>query len=358
LACQLYPQASGIHYAVLNQRDHHALRGLGVADACLHWLPNPAADFDALPDRMAARRKLDCHLPIDRRVVLYPVRGIRRKNLGELLLHAVLFGAHASYVCSLAPQNPVELQSYRAWERRSTALGLPIHWDTGGRYGMSFPENLAASDATITTSVAEGFGMVFLESWLAGRVLMGRDLPEITADFQAAGMDFATLAPIFHVPLDGFVSREAVTKPLQESLVGLHEAYETPLPAEAEVRDQLDALVAGDTVDFAFLTPPLQAGLIERVAERPAERQRLRDVNPTLSAAHTLADGPRDELIRRNAAIVRREYDLAALGKRLAALYTVLYDRPAAGAVTGPPHEQAIISRFLRLDRLHPTRLA
>ena len=37
------------------------------------------------------------------------------------------------------------------------------------------------------TSLAEGFGMVFLESWLAECPLLGRDLPEITRDFVEAG---------------------------------------------------------------------------------------------------------------------------------------------------------------------------
>ena len=47
----------------------------------------------------------------------------------------------------------------------------------GAPGGLEFFENLAAADAVATTSLAEGFGMVFLEAWLAGRPLVGRDLP-------------------------------------------------------------------------------------------------------------------------------------------------------------------------------------
>ena len=42
---------------------------------------------------------------------------------------------------------------------------------------------MASAHRLVTTSVAEGFGLAFLEPWLFGKGLLGRNLPEITVDF-------------------------------------------------------------------------------------------------------------------------------------------------------------------------------
>ncbi len=60
---------------------------------------------------------------------------------------------------------------------------------------------IAKADALITTSVAEGFGLAFLEPWLASKPLVGRNLPEITADFAEHGLDLSALYNCLPVPL-------------------------------------------------------------------------------------------------------------------------------------------------------------
>ena len=42
---------------------------------------------------------------------------------------------------------------------------------------------VAHAKAIVSTSVAEGFGLGFLEPWIFGKGLCGRDIPEITSDF-------------------------------------------------------------------------------------------------------------------------------------------------------------------------------
>lgn len=54
----LYPQAEGIHYAVLNGRDHEVLQEAGTEAGRLHLLPNPVPVMDRLPPRAEARRRL------------------------------------------------------------------------------------------------------------------------------------------------------------------------------------------------------------------------------------------------------------------------------------------------------------
>jgi glycosyltransferase involved in cell wall biosynthesis len=42
--------------------------------------------------------------------------------------------------------------------------------------------------AVLTTSKMEGFGYTFVEGWLCGKAVIGRDIPEVTQDFVRAGM--------------------------------------------------------------------------------------------------------------------------------------------------------------------------
>ncbi len=206
LSARLYPQAAHIHYAVLNRRDETVLRNAGLSAERLHWLPNPVPELGRLPDRNQARAKLRRTVGVSQNqtYTLYPVRGIRRKNVGELLLWSALADESNQFGITLAPLNPVEFEYYQTWRQLASELKLRCHFETGGDGRMSFVENLSAADWILTTSAAEGFGMVFLESWLCERPLAGRNLPEITADFIAAGLRLDGLYDRLEVPTSWF----------------------------------------------------------------------------------------------------------------------------------------------------------
>ena len=54
----------------------------------------------------------------------------------------------------------------------------------------------------ITVSVAEGFGLGFLEPWTFGKGLCGRNLPEITSDFAELEFPSSNLYDRLPIPLD------------------------------------------------------------------------------------------------------------------------------------------------------------
>jgi hypothetical protein len=66
-----YPE--NCHYAVINSRDHSYLRRSGLKPEGLHLIPN---EVEALSAKAGLKRTR----------YLYPVRAIRRKNIGEALL--------------------------------------------------------------------------------------------------------------------------------------------------------------------------------------------------------------------------------------------------------------------------------
>jgi len=354
----LYPQADHVHYAVLNGRDLGVLRRAGVPADRLHLLPNPVAPFGTLPEKVSARAKLASRLGVapHARLLLYPVRVIRRKNVGEALLWAALAGDDTCVGVTLPPLNPIERPSYEQFKSLARGLDLPCVFDLGGEGMLSFTENLAASDAIFTTSVAEGFGMVFAESWLAGRYLMGRDLPEITGDFRAAGLQLDGLAPRLAVPLEWIGEaryRQAMTKAFGRALAG----YDRPLPSTTQLNDSLDALIVDGTVDFATLGRTLQAEAIERVARDAASAERVRSLNPWFE--QTLARGAdqQRDVVQHNAAAVSEGYSLAACGQRLAALYRGLAAANRDATVETLAHGEQVLGAFLELSRCHPIRI-
>jgi hypothetical protein len=214
-------------------------------------------------------------------------------------------------------------------------------------------QNLAASDLILTTSVAEGFGMVFLESWLAGRALVGRDLPEITSDFTGVGLRFDRLRPHLWVPLDWVGAgsfRQTVLDAYRRSLA----AFDRPEPPS--LSDGLDAKTPNGLVDFADLDEPFQEQVIRRVCHSRSDRLGLRECNPWIDQA--LAAG-RDEvagLIRQNVEAIGRHFSLLPSGKRLLALYQRVAGSGRGRRLEPLRHPERILDRFLSLERFRLIR--
>jgi glycosyltransferase involved in cell wall biosynthesis len=358
LAELLYPQGPGIHYAVLTHRDRAVLSAAGVAGDRLHLVPNPVAEFDDLPAaeeaRPAVRQSLG--LPPDARLVVYPVRGIRRKNLGEMLLLSALRMRDTTFAVTLAPLNPVERKSFDRWQALGNELGLPCRYDTGGASGISYHHVLAAADALVSTSVAEGFGMVFLESWLAAQPLVGRNLPAITADFVDQGIQLPWQYDELGVPqhwLDGHVLRAQWL----ETYRSVCRAYRVAPAADDELSRRMDALLARATVDFAALPYTMQTAVICRVWSDPGAAAELLEANVRLSAIRDVESASASNVILANARSIRQHYSLQAIGQRLVSVYQALAGGPPPDRLEPLPAGREILDAFLDIRRLHPIRM-
>lgn len=332
LAALLYPLAGQVHYAVLNGRDRAFLAGAGVPDEQLHLLPN-AVSIPPRPGEAA-------HPFPGRRLWLYPTRAIRRKNLGELLLWSTLAGPDDVFGATQAPQNPAEQPGYRRWAALAEELELPLELELGTRVD-DFDALLACAHALLTTSVAEGFGLAFLESWLVGRPLAGRDLPEITRDFTASGVDLTGLYRRLDVPLrwlDAARLRRAAGQALAEVMA----AYgRTATPRDAE--RLWGAMVQGDRVDFGRLDEPAQEEVIRHLATSPSDGAQL-----TPAGLEPRTDGAR---IEANRAVIERDYSIAGYGRRLADIYGALLGS-AMSRKPGAADGNALLERFLAPERL------
>lgn len=349
---ELYSHDDRLHYAVLNRRDQAILHDAGIPAPRLHFLPNSVPSPGQLPDRDQARRKLHQQLgvpPADR-FVLYPVRGIRRKNVGEALLWSFLAGAETTTGITLAPLNPAEQTAYRRWQSVADELNAPFVFETGEAGGLSFAENLAAADLILTTSIAEGFGMVFLEAWLAGRALTGRNLPEITVDFADVGIEFPLLYDRLNIPMN-WVGHGRLAEVLQAGLSAVMKSYELPPIDPAEWDRILSRKIQHDAVDFADLNEPLQERIVRRVASDADARQELLKRNPTIRQAFDSDDA----LVKQNRQLIEQTYSLQPTGTRLAEVYrsTMSTSQSTDGAAEPGRQRNArpILQQFLDPDR-------
>jgi hypothetical protein len=289
------------------------------------------------------------------RYILYPTRCIRRKNIGEALFWSVLAGDDVSFGMTLPPLTPVELPAYQRWKSLAAALRLSCYFEVGQLPGVSFQENLAAADLILTTSVAEGFGLVFLESWLAGRYLIGRDLPEVTTDFLESGVRLPSLEPELLVPLDWLGKDEfedSIYRTYRQALTD----YGWAAPAKQIFIKELGDLVRDGLVDFGLLATPLQTLVIQRARQNTTCRQRLLRDNPWLAETLSLHSDQMQPTIQHNAESIRRCYSLKACGEKLLDIYRKLSASPRSERLSGPAEGAKILDYFLQLRRFRPLR--
>lgn len=342
----LYPQSHKIHYAVLNSRDREILVTAGVKPVTL--LPNPVFELGELVDPVQAKstlaRQLD--IPVELPFILYPVRAIRRKNVGEALLWAALAKPTAYFGISLPTLNPTEQNQYQEWKRLAAELQLPFRFELGISSGLRFEQNLAAADGILTTSLAEGFGMVYLEPWLANRAVIGRDLPDITVDFKNAGVVFESLSPRLWIP-DGLFDHQTL-------LDKLHAAYRDVCLSYGKAGADVLSAVSGfeakvsNGVDFGDLDEPMQAEVIRHVATQEDFRGKILQANPWLQASFS-ATGDFEQ-IQANRQVVSEQYGAERSGQRLWDVY-----RQLLAAEESPTNTDVSAAELLR-QFLHPAR--
>jgi len=275
----LYPTFSRYRYITLNSCDHQGLLEKGVPGSRIHLVPNPVTLGSRITIGLKpALRNRICEtlgFKQNRKICTYPVRAIKRKNIGEFILLAAMFTEEASFTITLAPKNPMELTEYNKWKDFCHKYEISVKFESGG--SVNHEELINISDFCITTSMQEGFGMVYLEPWLAGTPVIGRDLPCITADLKMRGIEFQRLYP--HILV--------------------------------RVREEL--------VDFKNLKTADQRKMITDICCRKSVRLRLFQDNPFLLTF--LDDFPQD-LVNKNQEIIKSAFSTEKYGEKLLAIYS------------------------------------
>jgi FMN phosphatase YigB (HAD superfamily) len=340
----LYPVSARIHYAFLNARDAGTFREAGLPAGNAGILVNPVA---------AGRRPLDAGA---RPPILFaPVRGIRRKNLGELVFLSAIAPQGARLAVSRAPVDPAARRVHDNWRKFAQHQRLPIAFDVVGRFAPAagaaagFDSWVEHATHFVSTSVAEGCGLTFLEAIAHGKPLLGRNLTHIAAEHARHGITAGNLYDGILVPaewIDLVILREQLSTTLERN----YRAFGRPLANET-IEATFDALVHDGWLDFGNLPEELQQGVIERL-EDPACRKipKVRIRGGLEAADQWLAAATAD---RTPAAEPEKlaPYSPAAYGGAIHALYSDLTKRPASAVSFLTP--AAILTEFLAPESFH-----
>ena len=292
------------HYGVINSRDYRVLLKSGLKKKGLHKLFNMIRPWESQPAG-----------PATVGMVLYPVRALRRKNIGEAILLSLFFREKDLLAVTLPPNSAVDIQSYRGWKAYVRQENLRIRFDVG--MDADFSELVNSARRMITTSVMEGFGFSFLEPWSAGKYLSGRKLPEICGDFEENGILLEHLYSRLNVPLewigkDNFIDRRLACIAANSDCFG----YKID-PGQSF--QAIQKSIVDGTVDFGILDERFQKIILRRIIRSAADKNRLIDLNPRLSEPDWVAENT--GLIEHNRNAVSNTYNENIYRKTLLQIY-------------------------------------
>lgn len=316
----LYPEHERLHYATLTRADAKVLRRVGVTRERLHCLPNSVAVPRGEPlSKEDARGKVfkALHLPDEARWSLYPVRGIRRKNIGELLLLG-RWGNDNRYVgLTLRPTTPMEQRSYDRWKHVAAEVSNRIVFDAGEHPDFTLRQNILAADYVISTSVAEGFGMAFLEPWLLRRGVIARRLNTVADDFENCGVNLQSFYD--SIPIPG--NRSWISKCQREIWDAQTQAW-SHLPEAFRPTIDMSPSEPVETLDFAKLTPQRQVKVLRRMEQDRGFELAAKELSRPLVTR--LCQDFSDSVSQSNAEVVTEKYGSICIGEALIQLYQQL----------------------------------
>jgi glycosyltransferase involved in cell wall biosynthesis len=212
-----YYDLPNVLWATLTTTDAEKLAARGIPRQKIHVLPNPVdTDFFLHPMSFRACEESQTLCRKEFRDSSQARNDIVRKIAGFARRRGFRFDSEKPFL--LSPMKVMErknneeavalVEKMPGWQlvisldtdreysarlkRRICRKKLPVVIGAGAVFENPLPL-FHAAEAILTTATQEGFGYAFLEGWLCGKLVVGRDIPEVTRDFTAAGMDLRHL---------------------------------------------------------------------------------------------------------------------------------------------------------------------
>jgi glycosyltransferase involved in cell wall biosynthesis len=199
LRAMCYYDAPNVIWATLTTHDAAKLAARGVPAKKIQVLPNPVDDeffTQPAPSRAELQRvkkKLTAfaraqrfHFDPRKKILLSPMKVMKRKNNAEAIELVKRLGQY-QLIISLDASSASDRDYSERLKKKIRRERLPVVIG----FGMELKNPLLLfhlAHAVLTTSTVEGFGYTFVEGWLCHKAVVGRDIPEVTRDFVAAGM--------------------------------------------------------------------------------------------------------------------------------------------------------------------------
>ncbi len=320
------PYPSDCHFCVINSRDYHSLLNSGLRPSGLHLLLNMVTPFDT-----SAAQK------IEQDFILYPVRAIRRKNIGEAILLSLFFPKNRFLAITLPPNSAQDWIGYNDWKQFAAHHHLNILFEASETH--HFIDLVFSAKSMVTTSIAEGFGFSYLEPWTAGQMLNGRQLPDICTDFKDKGLILDHMYEKMAVPLSLIDLNRFYTR-WKSCILDNAQKFALSIP-ESLIAGAFEDMQENRYMDFAILDEHFQKQVISEILSNPRFKSRFLALNPLLPHLPQTADST--QKISHNRRIVESQFDRNRYQKQLLTVYRKVMDHPVTHHIDKPK----LAARFL-----------
>jgi hypothetical protein len=338
----LYPLAPQIHYAFINSRDRNHFIKAKLPAANAHLLPNPVFDADSIPNTSSETANT---APL----LLCPARGIRRKNIGELILLTQLAPKGTRAAITLAPENPQSLAIHERWKSFCGVNQIPVEFAVVDRIApttnsdASFESWVSHATHFITCSISEGFGLVFLESLAYHKPLIGRKLPHISDDLAKHGIHHGKLYEKILIPAD-WIPHESLKRHLESSITNLWQAWNRK-PNADEIESSIASLEHDGFLDFGNLPEVLQETIIEKLLDPDHHAIPQLLINGRTRPLKAWIEDSLTQNHQTQAPQVPEAFTIAAHGKQTTAIHAMMADQVPLPPVAIDPND--ILETFL-----------
>ncbi|NOY68909.1 MAG: glycosyltransferase family 4 protein [Deltaproteobacteria bacterium] len=319
-----YPE--NCHYGVINGKDYSIMKSAGLDPAGLHLIPNMVNPLTAAKGNKT-----------DKKLVVYPVRAIRRKNIGEAILLSLFFDQDTNLAITLGPNSPIDFPIYECWKNFCTKNKLPVIFEASTRYG--FDALVESCEAMLTTSISEGFGFSFLEPWTAGKGLVGRRL-DLCSDFEEKGICLDSLYKRISIPLN-WIDEPGFANKWKKSFKTAGEQRAVIFSIE-EIKEAYESVTRDGTIDFSLLDESTQMTVIKKIMSDSRISARFSDLNPFIHEIMSIKD--KRGIIAANRSAILKNFGQGTYAKRLKEIYS----RVCSHAVKQKIDREKIARAFIR----------
>jgi hypothetical protein len=201
------------------------------------------------------------------------------------------------------------------------------------------------AEGIISTSIAEGFGLGFLEPWTFNKFLCGRNIPEITQDFSDLGIELNHLYNRLDVDIKHLRSEEFLKPKITASLKKFFSDYGKELPSNS-TDIAYHSIVKNGTLDFGRIDESSQMEIIDSVLKSPNAQKNIQ--------LQIKTEKPNENIISKNQKNISKYFSQKAYTDKLQFIYNSILqsDKGSLEFASG----NNLLESFLTPDRLNLLR--
>ena len=317
------------HYGVVNSRDYSILLQAGLKKEGLHMIYNNVNPFTSRPGEKSTGD-----------VVLYPVRAIRRKNIGEAILLSLYFKDGETLAVTRPPNSAADIISYNGWKKFVMDNKLKVEFEASKK--KDFKALVLSAKFLITTSINEGFGFSFLEPWTADKFLFGRKIPGICDDFENKGIALDHLYTKLAVPVV-WIGRDRLYEKWKTSVLKNSVLFGLAMDVDT-LETSFDKIAEDGNIDFGMLDEAFQKEVLLKIISNRKDKGTLASLNCFLSDISNVSK--KDLLIKNNSTSVQENYSNTGYRERLLHIYENVCTAPVHHSID----KKSLLLKFLNLE--------